>query len=112
MKESVLRTIVPIVYALLLKIGFDKIGVDDAVLQDLATLVAAGLLYVALRVGERYKKEVGWLLGYAKQPVYVKGEVVRKKMEAIKPVVTAVTRETAVQVPSTAQVQGRHRAPG
>lgn len=71
MKESVLRTLVPILYALLIKAGLDQLGLDDVVLQQLATLLATGLLYVALRLLERHQKAVGWLLGYAKQPVYI-----------------------------------------
>lgn len=122
MKESVLRTIVPIVYALLIKAGLGQIGVDDATVQSLAALLATGLLYVALRVAERYRKEIGWLLGWAKQPVYVKGEVVRKQIEAVKPVVEAARdatkagelpdRPTSVIVPSAAEVEGKHVARG
>ena len=62
MKESVLRTLVPIVYALLIKAGFASLGVDDVTLQAVAALIVTGILYVALRIGERYKKEIGWRL--------------------------------------------------
>lgn len=70
MKESVLRTLVPIIYALLIKAGFASLGVDDVTLQALAALIVTGILYVGLRIGERYKSQIGWLLGYAAQPTY------------------------------------------
>lgn len=71
MKESLLRTLVPIIYALLLKAGFAKLGVDDATVQSAAALLAAGLLYLGLRVLERVRSSRwGWLLGYPVAPVY------------------------------------------
>lgn len=70
MKESILRTLVPIVYALLIKAGFARLGVDDVTLQALAALIVTLVLYVGLRIAERWKKQFGWLLGYAAQPTY------------------------------------------
>lgn len=73
MKDSILRTLVPIVYALLLKWGFgDWLGLDDEFIQSLAALLAAGIVYVILRLLEQYQPLFGLLLGSKKQPVYVK----------------------------------------
>ena len=71
MKESLLRTLVPILYAILVRFGVvNWLGVDDAVLQSAVTLIATGIIYVALRFAETHKAAVGWLLGYASQPSY------------------------------------------
>lgn len=71
MKEAVLRTLVPIVYALLLKAGIGEwLAIDSAVLESAAALVAAALVYVVLRAAERWRPRLGWLLGYPAQPVY------------------------------------------
>lgn len=70
MKPSVLRTLVPIVYALLLKAGGEWLGLDDAVLQNAAALLATGLFYAAVRVLERARPRLGWLLGYPTAPQY------------------------------------------
>ena len=71
MKESVLRTLVPIIYALLIKAGLAEVGVDDTTLQSIAAAAAAGLISVALRVLERARgSRWGWLLGYPAQPQY------------------------------------------
>lgn len=74
MKESVLRTLVPILYALLVRFGVvEWLGLDDALMQSVVTMLATGLIYVALRLAEKNKAALGWLLGYASQPSY--GEV-------------------------------------
>ena len=71
MKESILRTVVPIIYALLIRWGVkDWLGVDDALFQSAITLVVSGIVYVALRFAETHKAALGWLLGYASQPSY------------------------------------------
>ena len=71
MKESILRTLVPIIYALLIKAGAGSLGVDDAVIQSLAGAVGAGLIYIAVRVGERVgSSRWGWLIGYPSAPRY------------------------------------------
>lgn len=71
MRESILRTLVPIVYALLIKTGVAALGVDDAVLQSAAGLIGAGLIYVGIRVLERVRSSSwGWLLGYPSAPTY------------------------------------------
>ena len=72
MKESILRTVVPILYALLVKVGFVAwLGGDEQLVTTALTLVASGLIYVALRFAETHKAALGWLLGYPAQPVYV-----------------------------------------
>lgn len=71
MRESILRTLVPIVYALLIKAGLDRLGIEDALVQSLATLIVTGALYVGLRVLERVRSSSwGWLLGYPSAPAY------------------------------------------
>ena len=45
MKESILRTLVPIIYALLLKAGIGEwLGIDSTLLQSLAALIVTALL--------------------------------------------------------------------
>lgn len=70
MKQSILRTVVPILYALLVKAGLGKLGVDDTLIQGLATLIVTGLIYAAVRVVERFAPKFGWLLGYPAAPTY------------------------------------------
>lgn len=70
MKESIARTLVPLVYALLLKAGADKLGVEDVVLQNVAALVVTGVIYVVVRVVEQHFPAAGVLLGWPKSPTY------------------------------------------
>lgn len=65
---SVLRTLVPIVYALLIRAGFKSLGLDDLFLQGLAATIVTVLFYIVLRIAERYQSQVGWLLGYGSSP--------------------------------------------
>lgn len=74
---GVLRTAVPMIYAFLVHRGVvEWLGLDSAIAENAITIVVTMLFYVVLRVAERYWDKIGWLLGYGKQPVYVKGEVV------------------------------------
>lgn len=71
MKESLIRTLVPIIGALLARAGFKELGVDDATLATLAGGAAAWLYYFGVRVLERASSfRWGWLLGYPSAPVY------------------------------------------
>lgn len=82
MKESVFRTLVPIIYALLWRLGFaDWLGIDNEVMQSLAALIVTGLLYVGVRLLERMNEKWGWLLGSPKQPVYVPTNDARVQVE-------------------------------
>jgi hypothetical protein len=73
---SVLRTTVPIIYSFLVHKGVVAwLGIDSDLANNTITAVVTVAFYVALRVAERYQSQIGWLLGYAQQPVYVKGEV-------------------------------------
>ena len=73
MKESIIRTLVPIVYALLLKLGIGEwLGIESEVLSSLAALATAGVVYAAIRFAESKREWFGWLLGYAAAPTYVK----------------------------------------
>lgn len=71
MKESLIRTLIPIIVTLLARSGFKELGVDDATLATLAAGVAAWLYYFGVRVLERASSSRwGWLLGYPSAPVY------------------------------------------
>lgn len=72
MKESIIRTMVPVVVALLVRWGVkDWAGVDDVTLNTIVTALVTGLYYVGVRVLERVSSSKwGWLLGYPSQPVY------------------------------------------
>lgn len=73
---SVLRTVVPLIYAMLVRWGVVSwIDPDDMFVTNFLTVVVTGVFYVLLRLLEKYWDKIGWLLGYAQQPVYVKGEV-------------------------------------
>lgn len=70
MKESIARTLVPLVYVLLLKAGVAQLGVDDATVQALAALIVTGVIYVVIRVVEQHFPAAGVLLGWPKSPTY------------------------------------------
>lgn len=72
MKESISRTLVPLVYVLLLKAGAAKLGIDDAATQALAALIVTGGIYVTVRVVEQRWPAAGVLLGWPKSPSYDK----------------------------------------
>lgn len=74
---SVLRTLLPMVYAMLVRWGVvEWLDPNDLFLTNFLTVLITLVFYVALRIAERHKAQIGWLLGYAQQPVYVKGEVI------------------------------------
>ena len=71
MKESIVRTVVPILYALLVRYGVtDIVGLNEAVAVELLTALVTGLLYAALRLLEKLEPRFGWLLGLPKAPTY------------------------------------------
>ena len=71
MKESIIRTVVPIVYALLIRWGFkDYLGLDDALLLNAVTTAVTALVYAGIRYAEQHRQKFGWLLGLPKAPVY------------------------------------------
>lgn len=70
MNVSLVRTIVPVIYALLIKVGIDALGVKEEDIQALATALATALVYLAIRLGEQLQPKVGWLLGYPAAPTY------------------------------------------
>jgi hypothetical protein len=91
---SVLRTFVPLCYALLVRWGLiEWLGLPDEAWTYLITTVVTTLFYVVLRVLERYWDKVGWLLGFAARPaVYVSGQVLSTA------VVQNATGQTSVEV--------------
>jgi hypothetical protein len=74
---SVLRTLVPIIYALLVRKGLvEWSGLDEPLMVNIITAVLTTLFYALIRVAERYWDKIGWLLGYAARPaLYVQGEI-------------------------------------
>lgn len=98
---SVLRTVVPIIYAMLVKWGVvNWLDVPSLLWENVITAVVTTAFYVLLRVAERYQSQIGWLLGYAQQPVYVTGEVLKVEKE---PTLSPTTAEptTTVTVETT-----------
>lgn len=88
---SVLRTLVPMIYAFLVHKGVVAwFGFDEALTNNAITVVVTVLFYIVLRVAERYWDKIGWLLGYGQQPVYVKGEVLSVIEEPTPPTTTTV----------------------
>ena len=85
MKESVLRTLVPLIYAMLINVGMMNLGLDEVWMEQAATLIATLIVYVGLRLAERYQPQIGWLLGYASQPhyeaTYVQGKMASKRSD-------------------------------
>lgn len=68
MLASVTRTFVPLIVAYLIRF---IPGVDPEALTELVTLVVGAGYYTVIRAAERYlHPEIGWLLGYAREPVY------------------------------------------
>lgn len=94
---SVLRTVVPLVYAMLVQKGVVAwIDPNDVFVTNFLTVVVTGAFYVLLRLLEKNWSKVGWLLGYAQQPVYVQGEVL------------AVTEETTPADTTITEVESSH----
>lgn len=67
---ATVRTVVPIVYAVLIKIGFAHLGLPNAVTTDVATVAVTGALYVLVRLAERVEPRFGVLLGWVGAPQY------------------------------------------
>lgn len=97
---SVLRTVVPIVYAMLVRWGVTEwLDPDDMFVTNLITVLVTASFYVGLRLLEKYRSRVGWLLGYAQQPVYVKGEVINVTEVATPPTTTTEVETTESTLP-------------
>jgi len=82
MIQSVMRTGVPIVYAILIKLGLGGLGLGDEVNTDIATVILTVAIYGFLRAVEQLWPKVGVLLGWIGAPSYgdvVKGEVVKSE---------------------------------
>jgi len=67
---AIFRTGVPIIYAILIKLGLGQLGLPDAVVTDAATVLLSVLLYAALRGLETIEPRLGVLLGWIGQPDY------------------------------------------
>lgn len=86
---SVLRTLVPLIYAMLVRAGVvEWLDPNDMFLTNFLTVLFTALFYIVLRVAEQHWDKIGWLLGYAQQPVYVKGEVLAVSKDDAAPVET------------------------
>lgn len=103
---SVLRTVVPIIYAMLVQWGVVSwLDLPSELWENVITGLVTVAFYVVLRVAERYKSQIGWLLGYAQQPVYVAGEVLKVEKAPTPPTESVATRDeqptTTVTVETT-----------
>jgi hypothetical protein len=105
---SVLRTFVPICYALLVRWGLlEWLGLPDEVITYIVTGVVTTLFYVVLRVLERYWDKIGWLLGYAARPAaYVTGKVISVEQNTSMSGVTTTTMVTPASTPDPKTEQG------
>lgn len=71
MKESILRTLVPILVALLVRLGVvEWLGVDEAAISGLITVLVTGAYYIGTRLLEQWFPGAGWLIGYPAVPSY------------------------------------------
>lgn len=83
---SLLRTVVPLIYAMLVRWGVvEWLDPDDLFITNAITVVVTAVFYAALRLAEQHHEKVGWLLGYGKQPVYVPGPVLAVTEQATPP---------------------------
>jgi hypothetical protein len=90
---AVLRTTVPLIYAFLVHRGVvDWLGINSSMANNVITIGVTVIFYVVLRLAEQHWDKIGWLLGYAQQPVYVKGEVL-----SVKEIPTPPTTTTQVE---------------
>lgn len=104
---SILRTVVPVIYALLVKWGVVSwIDPDDAFITNFLTILVTGVIYVLARLVETHWSWFGWLLGYAKQPVYVKGEVLSSMTDPI-----VVDNAATTPEPETAELENPNMGP-
>lgn len=87
---SIVRTLIPVIVALAVRVGFSKTGIDEVWVERALTLVVTMGYYIAVRVLERNWSKIGWLLGYPTAPVYVKGEVIRAETVPTPPTTTTV----------------------
>ncbi len=74
---ALLRTIVPLIYGLLIQLGLGRYLPDETV-TTVATVILLAGIYLVLRLLEHLQPKIGILLGWAKQPQYadvVQGEV-------------------------------------
>lgn len=98
---SLVRTYVPwlvgLIVGWLASLGIDLDPQLETSLILLVTTIAGALYHVVIRLAERAKPKFGWLLGSAKQPVYVK------------PAALPVVEETAAV--ANAAVPAQHTRP-
>ena len=96
-KQSVIRTLVPVIVGLLVQLGLkDLLGLDDATLNTVASAIAAGAYYVGVRLAEKYAHPLfGVLLGMPGAPSYptVPGEVVSVAAAPVSDASTAATED-------------------
>ena len=69
---GLVRTVVPLVVAFVLNLTVvQKLGIDEATVENAVTLVIAAIYWLAVRVIEVYvAPRAGWLLGSKSTPVY------------------------------------------
>lgn len=91
---SIVRTLIPVIVALAVRVGFSKTGIDEVWVERALTVVVTMAYYAVVRVLERNWSKIGWLLGYPAQPVYVQGEVVSAQSIPTPPTTTTVIQST------------------
>lgn len=80
---STVRTLIPLIVSLLVRYGLAQSTMDTAWLENTLTVLVTAVYYVAIRLLEQHWDRIGWLLGYPKQPVYVKGEVISSTVDPV-----------------------------
>lgn len=92
---ALLRTVVPLLYGLLIQIGLGRY-VDDQTVTTVATLIVTGGIYLLLRLLERLQPKIGVLLGWAKQPQYA--DVIQGQMVHAQDAVEAATKDDLIDL--------------
>lgn len=87
---GIVRTFVPLLIAFLLRIGLTETSIDQKWVEWFITGVVTMLYYIVVRVLEKHWGKIGWLLGYAAQPVYVRGDIVQADEVTTPPTQTTV----------------------
>lgn len=92
---ALLRTVVPLLYGLLIQLGLGRY-VDDQTVTTIATVAILAAVYLVLRLLEHLQPWIGVLLGWAKQPQYA--DIVQGQVLEATDVVEAATKDDLAQL--------------
>jgi hypothetical protein len=120
---ALLRTLVPLIYGLLIQWGLGKVMPDQYVTWVATAILLAGV-YLVLRILEHYQRYVGIVLGWVGAPQYanvVQGEVlaVHDQLETITKgdlaqlrdeLTAAIEQKVTAATEASAQATARHVA--